>query len=187
MPLGLRVYSNLKSRALSLPCLYKAKHCRAISAENQSVFYQMPGQQVELMYRVRVVKPLGSSDSLELCSKGYTYTSTEQSRDPASSKVKPVGKLWPLGRCYWLRSQHKDLSPTFPSEVIWSGSPSRTDVRKLRQWSGSGWEDKLLGTLCLKLGLLTCDIIYWMHCSKYQSLPQAYLAQTGATDWVIST
>lgn len=33
--------------------------------ENQRVFYQMPGQHVELMYPVGAVKPLASSDSLE--------------------------------------------------------------------------------------------------------------------------
>lgn len=48
--LGLTAYGSLQSRALPLSCLYKADHCRSISAEKQWVFYQMPGQQVELIY-----------------------------------------------------------------------------------------------------------------------------------------
>lgn len=48
--LGLTAYGSVQFRALPLSCLYKADHCRRISAENQWVFYQMPDQQVEVMY-----------------------------------------------------------------------------------------------------------------------------------------
>lgn len=171
--LGLAVDTSLKSRALPLPCLRKAEHCRSITVGFQqradAPSYQMLGQQVELMFQVKVVNTPGSSDSPEPC---YQVVTPAQVKDTQTNgyRAKQVPSILQGATCREAVTTGKELpveapaqgphhpSPTFPSEEVWSDGPCRTSVRTLSQWSGKGWEESEKSG-SQGPGSLTCDIL----------------------------
>lgn len=131
--------------------------------------YQMLGQQVELMFQVKVVNTPGSSDSPEPC---YQVVTPAQVKDTQTNgyRAKQSPSILQGATCREAVTTGKELpveapaqgphhpSPTFPSEEVWSDSPCRTSVRTLSQWSGKGWEESEKSG-SQGPGSLTCDIL----------------------------